>query len=146
MQHVELSRLAQDAPLRVLLVNAGEPDSLTWSGLAQPLRLAARLLGPQRVHVDVLRADQFTGEFAGNLGSLWHLVLLVADEAEAALRPPGMGQLPHSAGRSLLTRARRITGAGVRRLGPPGPRAAALSHYTSGLWQNPRRRCRSASA
>ena len=40
MQPVDLSRLAQERPLRVLLVNAGEPDALTWSALVQPLRLA----------------------------------------------------------------------------------------------------------
>src|SRR5690349_18128544 len=105
----ELSRLAQETLLRVLLVNAGEPDSLTWSGLVQPLRLAARLLGAARLHVDVLRADQFSGELAG-ASRHWHLVLLVADEAEAAQRPPNM--------RLLLDRCHRAAcwggvGAGV---------------------------------
>ena len=37
----DLSLLTQERLLRVLLVNAGEPDALTWSGLYQPLRLAA---------------------------------------------------------------------------------------------------------
>ena len=46
MPQAELSRLAQERPLRVLLVHAGEPDALTWSGLVQPLRLAAKVLGP----------------------------------------------------------------------------------------------------
>jgi transcriptional regulator GlxA family with amidase domain len=90
MQHAELSRLAQESPLRVLLVNAGEPDTLTWSGLVQPLRLAARLLGPERLHVEVQRADGFADDAAGGLGHYWHLVLIVADEAESALRPPAM--------------------------------------------------------
>jgi transcriptional regulator GlxA family with amidase domain len=85
MQQLELSRLAQEAPLRVLLVHAGEPDSLTWSGLVQPLRLAAKLLGPERLHVDVRSPDKFTAD-----QRLWHLVLLVADEAEAALRPANL--------------------------------------------------------
>ena len=84
--HAELSRLAQEAPLRVLLVNAGEPDSLTWSGLIQPLRLAAKMLGPQRLHVDVRSPDKFAGDSQRH----WHLVLLVADEAEAGLRPANM--------------------------------------------------------
>ena len=78
-----LAELANEAPLRVLLVNAGAPDALTWSGLYQPLRLAARLLGPQRLQVDVHGPD----EFACNGLRHWHLVLLVADEAEAALKP-----------------------------------------------------------
>jgi len=82
MQHAELSSLAREAPLRVLLVHAGEPDSLTWSGLVQPLRLAAKLLGPDRLHVDVRSPDKFTADQRH-----WHLVLLVADEAEAGLRP-----------------------------------------------------------
>lgn len=85
MQPLELSRLAQEAPLRVLLVHAGEPDALTWSGLVQPLRLAAKLLGPERLHVDVRTPDKFTAD-----QRLWHLVLLVADEAEAALRPANL--------------------------------------------------------
>jgi transcriptional regulator GlxA family with amidase domain len=69
--------------MRVLLVNAGEPDALTWSGLYQPLRLAAKVVGPERLHVDVRSPDKF----AGDSQRLWHLVLLVADEAEAALKP-----------------------------------------------------------
>ncbi|WP_036170689.1 GlxA family transcriptional regulator [Massilia sp. 9096] len=85
----DLSRLALEAPLRVLLVNAGEPDSLTWSGLVQPLRLAAKVLGPERLHVDVRSPDKFAGEARHH----WHLVLLVADEAEAGLRPANMRAL-----------------------------------------------------
>lgn len=83
MQHPDLSRLAQERPLRVLLVNAGEPDALTWAGLYQPLRLAAKILGPERLHVDVRSPDKFTGEAQRH----WHLVLLAADEAQAALKP-----------------------------------------------------------
>jgi transcriptional regulator GlxA family with amidase domain len=86
MQHDDLTRLAREAPLRVLLVNAGEPDTLTWSGLVQPLRLAAKVLGPQRLHVDVRSPDKFGGEALRP----WHLVLLVADEAEAGLRPANL--------------------------------------------------------
>ena len=85
MQPLELSRLALEAPLRVLLVHAGEPDSLTWSGLVQPLRLAAKVLGPERLHVDVRSPDKFTADQRH-----WHLVLLVADEAEAGLRPANL--------------------------------------------------------
>jgi transcriptional regulator GlxA family with amidase domain len=78
-----MAQLAVEKPLRVLLVGAGEADSLTWSGLFQPLRLAARLLGPERLRVDVSSPDAFAVDVLGH----WHLVLLVADESEAALKP-----------------------------------------------------------
>lgn len=112
MQPLELSRLAQEAPLRVLLVQAGEPDALTWSGLVQPLRLAARILGPQRLHVDVRSPDAFTAEQCH-----WHLVLLVADEAEVDLRPATL--------RSVVERCRAApcwggVGAGVLWLAEAG--------------------------
>jgi transcriptional regulator GlxA family with amidase domain len=83
MPLADLARLAHEKPLRVLLVNAGEPDTLTWSGLYQPLRLAAKLLGPERLHVDVHGPDKFGADALRH----WHLVLLVADEAEAARKP-----------------------------------------------------------
>lgn len=83
MPLAQLALLAQETPLRVLLINAGEPDTLTWAGLYQPLRLAAKLLGPARLHVDVRSPDKFTDTSIHH----WHLVLLVADEAQAALKP-----------------------------------------------------------
>ncbi|MGZ3181261.1 MAG: GlxA family transcriptional regulator [Telluria sp.] len=82
----DLARLAQEAPLRVLLIHAGEDDALTWSGLYQPLRMAAKFLGPERMHVDVRSPDKFATDAPRH----WHLVLLVADEAQAALRPPAL--------------------------------------------------------
>lgn len=102
----DLAHLAQEKPLRVLLIHAGEPDALTWSGLYQPLRLAAKLLGPERLHVDVRQPDKFAAE----THSHWHLVLLVADPAHAALRPAQM--------RTLASRCRNApywggVGAGV---------------------------------
>ena len=113
MQHAELSRLAQETPLRILLVNAGEPDALTWSGLYQPLRLAAKIVGPERLHVDVRSPDKFTGEAQRH----WHLVLLVADEAQAALKPANS--------RALIARCRAApfwggVGAGVLWLADAG--------------------------
>jgi transcriptional regulator GlxA family with amidase domain len=83
MPYADLSRLAQETPLRVLLIHAGEPDSLSWAGLYQPLRLAAKLLGPERLHVDVRSPDKFPTDAQRH----WHVVLLVADEAQAALKP-----------------------------------------------------------
>jgi transcriptional regulator GlxA family with amidase domain len=84
-----LARLAQEKPLRVLLINAGEADTLTWAGLYQPLRLAAKIVGPERMHVDVRSPDKFTADAQHH----WHLVLLVADEAQAALKPPNSRKL-----------------------------------------------------
>jgi AraC family transcriptional regulator, L-arginine-responsive activator len=112
MQHPELSDLAREAPLRVLLVHAGEPDALTWSGLVQPLRLAAKVLGPARLHVDVRSPDKFAAD-----QRLWHLVLLVADESEAGLRPANL--------RALVARCRAApvwggVGAGVLWLAEAG--------------------------
>jgi transcriptional regulator GlxA family with amidase domain len=86
MPIAKLDRLAQETPLRVLLVNAGEPDTLTWAGLYQPLRLAAKLLGPERLHVDVRSPDKFATDAQRH----WHMVLLVADEAQAALKPANL--------------------------------------------------------
>ena len=86
MPPAKLALLAQEAPLRVLLIGAGEPDTLTWSGLYQPLRLAAKILGPERLHVDVRSPDKFAADAQRH----WHLVLLVADEAQAALKPAAL--------------------------------------------------------
>ncbi|MES2324618.1 MAG: helix-turn-helix domain-containing protein [Pseudomonadota bacterium] len=83
MPLAKLARLSQEQPLRVLLINAGEADTLTWAGLYQPLRLAAKFLGPARLHVDVRSPDKFATDAQRH----WHLVLLVADEAQASLKP-----------------------------------------------------------
>jgi transcriptional regulator GlxA family with amidase domain len=113
MQHAELAPLAQEKPLRVLLVNAGEPDTLTWSGLVQPLRLAAKIVGPERLHVDVRSPDKFTSEAQRH----WHLVLLVADEAQAGLKPANMRVL---AGRIRSAQYWGGVGAGVLWLADAG--------------------------
>jgi transcriptional regulator GlxA family with amidase domain len=113
MPLAKLARLAQETPLRVLLINAGEPDTLTWAGLYQPLRLAAKLLGPGRLHVDARSPDKFSDDSTRH----WHLVLLVADEAEAGLRPANS--------RALIERCRAApywggVGAGVLWLADAG--------------------------
>jgi transcriptional regulator GlxA family with amidase domain len=113
MPYPELTRLAQELPLRVLLVHAGESDALSWSGLYQPLRLAAKFLGPGRLHVDVRSPDKFVADTQHP----WHLVLLVADEAQAALRPANV--------RTLVERCRAApvwggVGAGVLWLADAG--------------------------
>jgi transcriptional regulator GlxA family with amidase domain len=113
MPQADLSRLAQETPLRILLVNAGEPDTLTWSGLYQPLRLTARLLGPERLHVDVRTPDKFVDEAQWP----WHLALLGADEAQAGMKPANS--------RALIERCRAApfwggVGAGVLWLADAG--------------------------
>ncbi|MBA5690209.1 GlxA family transcriptional regulator [Rugamonas apoptosis] len=109
-----LSRLAQEQPLRVLLVNAGEPDALTWAGLVQPLRLAARLLGPEQLRLDILSPQQVA---LAQPQPGWHLALLVADEQQA---PPSPALL-----RTVIERCRSArywggVGAGVLWLADAG--------------------------
>jgi transcriptional regulator GlxA family with amidase domain len=83
MSFANLARLGRERPLRMLLVNAGDAESLTWAGLAQPLRLAQRLLGDAFV-LDILTPAAVAA--AGPDG--WHVALLVADEHQAAPPPP----------------------------------------------------------
>jgi transcriptional regulator GlxA family with amidase domain len=86
MSYANLSRALPERPLRLLLVNAGEPDSLTWAGLLQPLRQAAALLGPQQLVLDPCTPAQALAAPPGH-----HIALLVADEGQA--RPaPGLGR------------------------------------------------------
>jgi len=92
MSFDQLSRLHTGQPLRVLLVNAGEPDSLTWSGLVQPLRLAQRIL-KNTFELAVRTPAQAVSE-AGE----WHLALLVADEQQAPL--------PEDLARAVVARCR----------------------------------------
>ncbi|MBY0239973.1 MAG: helix-turn-helix domain-containing protein [Burkholderiaceae bacterium] len=84
MSFANLSHLAQEQPLRVLLVNAGEADTLTWAGLLQPLRLAARIKAQQLV-LDVCTPQQLLA--GGMVNTVWHIGLLVADEMQAP-QPP----------------------------------------------------------
>lgn len=81
MSLADLNRLARQVPLRMLLVNAGESDALSWAGLVQPLRVAQRLLG-QDFRLDVRTPEQV----AQALDEGWHIALLVADEPVP--RPP----------------------------------------------------------
>ena len=82
MSFANLSRLAQQRPLRLLLVNAGEADAITWAGLVQPLRLAARELGPELLQLELRDPQQAVAGASAHS----HLVLLVADERQAPLR------------------------------------------------------------
>ncbi|WP_395404720.1 GlxA family transcriptional regulator [Pseudoduganella sp. UC29_106] len=104
MSFDQLSRLNREQPLRVLLVNAGEPDSLTWSGLVQPLKLAQRILR-NAFELAVRTPEQAASEAAD-----YHLALLVGDEQQ----PP----LPDELARVVIARCRQAgfwggVGAGV---------------------------------
>lgn len=82
MSFDNLSRIAQERPLRILLVNAGEADAITWAGLVQPLRLAAATLGRAQLQLEVLTPEQ-----TALAQPSWHLALLVADETQTRPRP-----------------------------------------------------------
>ena len=82
MSFANLSSLARQHPLRMLLVNAGEADAITWAGLVQPLRLAAAQLGRDVLQLETMTPAQVVLAQPG-----WHLALLVADEQQAPLPP-----------------------------------------------------------
>jgi len=73
MAQFALPDLAHEAPLRILLIDAGGDASLSWAGLAQPLRLAARVLGRERLQVQTAPLPA-----AADAGFA-HIALLVAD-------------------------------------------------------------------
>ncbi len=79
----DLKRLALEKPLRMLLINAGEADAITWAGLVQPLRLCAGELGPGALQLEIRTPQQVKDESDGH----WHIALLVADEMQAPLSP-----------------------------------------------------------
>lgn len=62
-----LPRLAQQAHLRIVLVDAGCDLSLALSGLAHPLQLAASLLPAGRLQVDVLPAAGLAASAPGDI-------------------------------------------------------------------------------
>ncbi|MYM40420.1 GlxA family transcriptional regulator [Duganella qianjiadongensis] len=82
MSFEALAPLAQQRPLRILLVNAGEADAISWAGLVQPLRLAAAALGRDVLHLETMSPTQVVLAQPG-----WHIALLVADEQQAPLAP-----------------------------------------------------------
>lgn len=88
MSFSDLSSLAQEAPLRILLIAAGEPLSLSVAGLAQPLRLAAGKLGAGRLHVEVVAAQEPV-----DVLDKPQIALLVADADCAAVPPALLRQL-----------------------------------------------------
>lgn len=86
MPFSSLASLGQEAPLRILLVDAGKGMSLAVAGVIQPWRTVARLLGPQRLQVEVLSMQDIVDGCAPQ-GQYRHLSLLVSDEEYVALAP-----------------------------------------------------------
>ena len=82
MSFANLSGLARQRPLRVLLVNAGEADALTWAGLVQPLRMAAAMLGRDAFQLETMTPAQVVLAQPG-----WQIALLVVDEADRTMAP-----------------------------------------------------------
>lgn len=88
MHAFSLASLAQEAPLRLLLVNAG-PDlsgmpgmagvSISLAGLVQPLALAARMAGQEKLDMEMLSLDAFLAADADI--AYRHITLIVADDA-----------------------------------------------------------------
>lgn len=77
MSFSSLASLSQEAPLRILLVDAGNGMSISLAGVMQPLQLAARTLGADRLQVQVLRLEQALN---AALTQHHHIALVVADE------------------------------------------------------------------
>ncbi len=75
------------APYRIVVIDADNEPSITLAGLAQPLRLAAKKLGSQRLQVDVIRAERMVS-LAQDERKDWHLALLVADDAASPMLLP----------------------------------------------------------
>jgi transcriptional regulator GlxA family with amidase domain len=82
-----LSSLGREAPLRIVLINACDDVSITMAGLAHPLRLAAKILGPEQLQVAVISLEQALKPSTEDLQIWpnWHIALLVADEEYAPL-------------------------------------------------------------
>ncbi|HEY5801763.1 MAG TPA: helix-turn-helix domain-containing protein [Burkholderiaceae bacterium] len=76
-----LAKLAHEAPLRVLLLDADEAGGagLSLAGLAQPWRRAQKLLGAERLQMSVMCA----ADAALYDGPTPHVALLVADDTLA---------------------------------------------------------------
>lgn len=80
------ARLGQEVPLRILLVDAGKGMSIAAAGVVQPWRTAARLLGPERLQVEILPLQAILDATAPQ-GQYRHIVLVIGDEDYAPLAP-----------------------------------------------------------
>jgi transcriptional regulator GlxA family with amidase domain len=86
MPFSSLASLGQEAPLRILLVDAGKGVSIALAGVVQPWRMAAKLLGPERLQVDVQPLDSLL-EAGSTAAPVRHIALVIADEEYLSLPP-----------------------------------------------------------
>ena len=87
MSFADIVRLAPETTLRILLIDAAGEHSIALAGLAQPLRLAARLLGAQRLQIELMAASRLLQSLQ-QAPEQWpsaNMVLLVADDDPAAM-------------------------------------------------------------
>jgi transcriptional regulator GlxA family with amidase domain len=89
MPFPSLSVLGTESPLHIEVLCAGDEASLTYAGLLQPLRLAAKALGPQRLSLYV---HPLSAVFQSKLTAA-HLTLLVADDEPLQLTAQQSKQL-----------------------------------------------------
>lgn len=83
----KLAGLGREAPLRIVLIDACDGVSITMAGLAQPLYMAAKILGPGQLQVTVIRLEQALEPLIEDV-RIWsdqHIALLVADGEVAPL-------------------------------------------------------------
>lgn len=86
MPFSSLSSLGQEAPLRILLIDAGKGPSIALAGVAQPLQLAAKILGHQRLQLELVPLDRLL-DAGGAKRPQAHIALVVADEDYVPLPP-----------------------------------------------------------
>ncbi|HYD59193.1 MAG TPA: helix-turn-helix domain-containing protein [Noviherbaspirillum sp.] len=86
MPFSRLASFGQETPLRILLVDAGRGVSMALAGVVQPWRTAARLLGPERLQVDVLPLAALLAAGPAERQQ-HHIALVVADEEYVPLAP-----------------------------------------------------------
>lgn len=92
MTFSSLARLGQETPLRVLLIDAGKGLSITLAGVVQPWQMAVRLLGAERLQVELQPLAALL-EAGPAQRSPCHLALVIADEEYAGLPAPQLRTL-----------------------------------------------------
>lgn len=78
MPFSSLSLLGLESPLRVQVLRAGDDASIAFAGLVQPLRLAAKALGPERLMLQVQPLESVFQTAPS--GGAAHVILLLADQ------------------------------------------------------------------
>ena len=92
MPFSSLASLGQEAPLRMLLVDAGRGMSIALAGVVQPWQTVARLLGSGRLQVEVLPLQALLAPEAVS-PQHWHIALIVGDEEYVPLAPTQLRML-----------------------------------------------------